>query len=49
MTLAAFDTPLTRLGFLGIAGAAGLGKALGCSSGNIGGRERKKGRREFSR
>jgi len=37
MTQTAFDTPLTRRGFLGIASAAGLGAALGCSSGNSGG------------
>lgn len=37
MTSALFNTPLTRRGFLGMAGAAGLGAALGCSSGNSGG------------
>jgi len=34
MTQDSFNTPLTRRGFLGLAGAAGLGTALGCSSGN---------------
>jgi spermidine/putrescine-binding protein len=34
MTRASFDSALTRRGFLGSAGAAALGAALGCSSGS---------------